>query len=220
MKKSIVFILIIALVAAVCSLALQSCGEADDDKKDGGGGAEEAGGAPEETPSETEPPTPAPTTPIATTTEKPPIVLEEVLRWTFSEDDKVFKTGNQVSNLRVEDGILKLTSIGGDPFMYTINVNLGLDASEVNFIKIKALNHSENDRTQLFFITDEDGGWSEAMSMKSTYWYTEGEQWEIIEFDTYDSDRWEGTIKQIRLDPLEAEGDVEIEYVSFEKIVK
>jgi len=217
MKKSIAFILIIALVSAGCFLVLQSCGESDDKAGDV---TEEAGGATDETPIETEPQTPSPTTPVATTTEKPPIVLEEVLRWTFSENDPVFKSANQVSNLRVEDGILKLTSVGGDPFMHTINANLGLDASEVNFIKIKVLNHSENDRTQLFFITDDDTGWSEAMSMRSSYWYTEGEQWEIIEFDTYDSDSWEGTIKQIRLDPIEAEGDVEIEYVSFEKIVK
>jgi len=220
MKKSVLlFMFVMVLITACCFMVLQSCGDADDkaDKKDDA--AEEPGNDAEETPSETAAATPPPTT-AEPTTEKPPIVLEEVLRWTFSEEDLIFKPTNQVENLRVEGGLLKLTSIGGDPFMQTINTNLGINASEVNFIKVKVLNHSSSARSQMFFITDEDGAWSESKSFKTDYWNTEGSDWDIIEFDTYDSEFWEGTIKQIRLDPIEGEGDVEIEYISFEKIVK
>ena len=219
MKKSIVFLLVMVLISACCFMALQSCGDADDnaDKKDDA--AEEPGKADEEIPTTAAPATPAPTT-AEPTTEKPPPVLEEIARWTFSEEDKIFRTSSQTTDFRVEDGILKMTSTGGDPNIMTISANLEMDTAEIDYIKFKIKNNSDGFRTQLFFVTNEDTNWSEAQSMRSEYWNSEGEDWEILEFDTADCMVWEGTLKQLRFDYLEQEGDIEIEYVSFEKVVK
>jgi len=216
MKKLLVIILIV--IFACGFLILQSCsGDSSDDKAS----TQEAGGETvEEATTTTEATEPLPTTEPPTTTEKPPIITEEILKWTFSEDDKVFKTGSQTKDFRVEDGILKMTSTGGDPFLFTTNANLGINAADVDYIKFKVKNLSEDFKNQLFFVTTDDINWDEPKSIRSEYWFSEGEDWEILIYYTEDCDLWEGTIKQIRFDYLTVEGDFEIEYVVFEKIVK
>jgi hypothetical protein len=216
MKKLSMILLVFVLAFGV--LALNACGGDADKKEDSTTAAEEAGDetpATEATPAPTPEPTEAPTT-----TEKPPIKTEVLQKWVFSEEDPVFKTGNHMENFRVEGNILKLTSIGGDPFMYSINADLKMNAADVDLIKVRVKNGSAAFGCQLFFITEEDGGWSEAMSIKGDYWNSDGEDWEEITLDTSDCDLWEGTIKALRFDPMVAEGEFEMEYMSFEKIVK
>ena len=142
MKSANIILKLLAMiflsVVLTCGFfVLQSCGEGSDNAATA---AQED--AIDEKPT-TEDPTLAPTTAEPTepptTTEKPPIKTEEIAKWTFSEEDKVFKTGNHMTNFRVEDGILKLTSIGGDPFMYSINANLEMNAEDIDFIKFKIL---------------------------------------------------------------------------------
>jgi len=214
MKKIFVILLIMAFTCGL--LILQSCG----DSKPETATQDTLDIAVEESTVTTEATTPAPTTEPPTTTEKPPIITEEILKWTFSEDDKVFKTGNQTKNFRIEDGILKCTSIGGDPFLFTVNTNLGIETADVDYIKFKIKNLSEDFKNQLFFITTDSPNWEEPKSFRNEYWYSEGEDWEILMYDTADCDLWEGTIKQLRFDYLTSEGDIEIEYVVFEKIVQ
>ena len=213
-KRLIILLFIMALTCGI--LFLQACGETEEKSSSQ---QETVGQTEPETEETTPEPTPEPT-PVPTTTEKPPIITEEVLKWTFTEEDKMFKSASQTKNLRVEDGILKMTSTGGDPFILSSNANIGIDASEIDYIKFKIKNNSDGYRCQLFFITNEDTAWSEPKSIKNEYWYSEGDDWEILEFDTSECDDWEGTIKQIRFDYLEEEGDIEIEYMVFEKIVK
>ena len=216
MKKLSAILLALVLVCGI--FALYACGDKAEDSNADTTADDAAGDA--ETPEDTTPaPTPEPTTPEPTT-EKPPIITEEVAKWTFSEDDAVFRAGNMIENLRVEGNILKLTSNGGDPFMYSINNNLGMNAADVDYIKVKVKNGSAAYGCQVFFITNDDGGWSEDMSLRGDYWYADGEEWEEYTFYTDECDRWEGTIKEIRFDPMVAEGDFEMEYMSFEKIVK
>jgi len=214
MKKIFIIFLIITFICGF--LFLQSCGGDSDTATTQG----TVGDTAEEPTEPTETTIPAPTTEPPTTTEKPPIKTEEILKWTFSEEDKVFKIGNQTKNFRIEDGILKCTSNGPDPFLFTVNVNLGIEAADVDYIRFKMKNLSEDFKNQLFFITTDDTNWNEPKSIREEYWFSEGEDWEILTYDTSDCDLWEGTIKQLRFDYLTAEGDVEIEYVVFEKIVK
>jgi hypothetical protein len=158
MKKLSIILLVFVLVCGI--LALNACGE--EDKKADSTTAAEDGGGEEATPAPTPAPTPEPTTPEPTT-EKPPIKTDIIDKWTFTPEDPVFKTGNHMENFRVEDGILKFTSIGGDPFMYSINTNLEMNAADIDYIKFKVKNGSEGYRYQLFFVTNDDGNWSEAM---------------------------------------------------------
>ena len=222
-KRLVMIFLVIVFAGGF--IVMQSCGGDNNGKEQRSGTeaenadnvnvADEPEPTGEDTTAITEPPTEPPTT-----TEKPPVITEEILKWTVSEDNKIFRSGNMIKDLRVEDGVLKLTSTGGDPFLFTVDANLGIEASDVDYIKIRVKNHASGFRNQLFFITTDDMGWDEAKSIKEEYWNSDGEDWEILTYETFYCDYWEGTIKQIRFDPLEEEGDIEIEWVAFEKIVK
>ena len=211
-RLSLIFMIFALLIC--CFVFLQSCGEKEDNAttpEPTVGDTTEATEATEPTtPEPTEPPTPAPT--------KPPPVTEEVLKWTFGGDGGVKFSAASQSKILIEDGILKVTSSGGDPFINSPG-NIGIDCAEIDYIKIKIRNLADGYRNQLFFITNEETGWSEGKSIKEEYWNSEGEDWEILEFDMSDCDEWEGTLKQLRFDYLEQEGEVEIEYFAFEKIV-
>jgi len=209
-KRLVMILLIFALLGGLA--ALQSCGDSTDNASTT---EEETIGT---TPEPTEPTTPAPTEPPTPPPTKAPIITEEVLKWTFGENGVKFTVGSQ-TKIKVEDGILKPVSTGGDPFINS-PTNIGIDCSEIDYIRVKIKNLSDGWKCQLFFSTVESPNWSEPQSMRTEYALSEGEDWEILEFDTSDCDEWEGTLKQLRFDYLEQEGEVEIEYFSFDKIVK
>jgi hypothetical protein len=171
---------------------------------------------PEVTPATTEEPTEPPAT-----TEPPVITYEIIKRFTFDDPDDIgWRAANQIQNFRVEDGLLKLTSIGGDPFFMGISP-LDIEASEIDIIRIRALNLSSNENCQFFFDTDIESGLSESKSFRAYHWHYESEpdsdQWNEIIIYTDECDYWEGVIKTVRFDPIEDEGEVYIEYISFEK---
>ncbi|MCL2772813.1 MAG: hypothetical protein FWD71_05625 [Oscillospiraceae bacterium] len=213
-KKAAVILLIISMTCNF--LVLQSC-NSNNSSNDATTAQDTTNATTIEDITTTEATTPAPTEPPTT---KPSIKTEEISKWTFTADSPVFKIGNQSANLTVTDGILKVTSTGGDPFLFTVDGNLGINASDVNYIKFKIKNDAEGYDNQLFFITNDDTTWSEDKSIRNEYMYDEGQDWEILEFDTSDCDLWDGIIKQLRFDYLTEEGDVEIEYVSLEKIAQ
>jgi hypothetical protein len=111
-----------------------------------------------------------------------------------------------------------MTSVGGDPF-FCVNENPGIDAGEVDIIRIKVLNMAQDGRCQLFFDTETHPGLSEDRSYKEDYWeYGEdNDKWEEIIIYTKDNDMWEGMIQNIRFDPSHTEGDIWIEFISLEK---
>ena len=220
MKKFIIFVLLIVIMP----LMLFSCGSEK-------GSHEEIPETnftdtlisveAEEIPAATEPVTTSEPEP---TTEKPVINYEIVKRFIFDDPDDIgWRATNQIKDFRIEDGVLKLTSIGGDPF-FTAEQPLDIAASEIDVIRIRVKNMSYNDRCQFFFDTDIESGLSESKSYKEFYMYIEsdpeGDEWNEVLIHTDDCDLWEGTIKTVRFDPLEDEGDVYIEYISFEKRIR
>ena len=213
--------LAILFILSVIGLFLFSCGENEE------AAVTETTGIQteiDETSAATEPPTTAEPTEPPTTTEPPVINYEIVKRFTFDNPDDIgWRATNQIQNFRVEDGVLKLTSTGGDPF-FTATQPLDIAADEIDVIRIRILNLSSNENCQFFFDTDVESGLSEPKSYRSFHWHIESEpdsdNWNEILIFTDECDYWEGTIKTVRFDPIESEGDVYIEYISFEKIVK
>ena len=216
MKKIVV--LLVLLCAGLFMLGCADNGEPD----------EQAGTQPVATEAATEPeqePTtaPPPTEPPPTTEPPPPRAYEIVRRFVFDDPDDIgWYAANQIEDFRVEDGVLKLTSVGGDPFIVG-NAPLDIAAAEIDIIRIRVLNMSSNDRCQFFFDTDLTPGLSEDRSFRETHWFIESApdsgQWNEIVIETRWNDYWDGIIRTIRFDPIEDYGDVFIEYISFERIV-
>ena len=217
MRKLLAFISIV-----LCALLLFSCSGS-------AGNADETTVEPvdataaDTTAEETEETTKAPETTAEPETEPEtePIKTVVVKSYNFAEATELeWSPTNHIQNMRLEDGLLKLTSVGGDPFM-TVKQPLDIDATEIDLIRIKVLNMTESYNCQLFFDTDIENGMSEDKSYKWVYDYgysePDSDEWNIVEIYTADCFKWEGKIRYIRFDPSTAEGDVFIEYISLEK---
>ena len=219
--------LIIALLAASMLATLATgCDKKDDNKKTTDESTSSAAETPaaggdtttekkeETTVTETKAPE---TTTVKETTAPPNYVLTEVFTLDFTKmedtDEPPFNATN-VDSLRIEGGALKGTSISGDPyFMYTGDFEVNGD--DINWIVITMKNLTDGDGGQFFFTTPQTG-WAEGASVK--FWaddYGEGADWTEIEIDPEESSEWYGTITGFRIDPLECEGDFEIQSIKF-----
>ena len=214
MKKFLALILLVGMALTMFSM-LAACGEKAEDKAD----ATEASGE-EATTTEAPPPTtPAPTEPPTTTEPPPPKEYDIVVRYTFDNPEEIgWRVTSQIKDFRIEDGVLKMVSTGGDP-NFTLKGSLGLAAEEIDLVRIRALNKSDSGRCQMFFDTDVSGGLAEGKSFRGDYWnYGEDNtEWEDLLLYPDDCSEWEDTIKTIRFDMIEAEGEYWVEFISFEK---
>ena len=200
-------------------MMMMSCGENTEETQNPAETAEPNITEAEKIPDETDPPVP-PAEPEPTT-EKPVINYEIVKRFDFNNPDDIgWRAANQIQNFRVEDGVLKMTSTGGDPSLNAA-APLNIAAEEIDVIRIRAKNMTDNDNCQFFFDTDVENGLSESKSYREYYFYAESDpesdEWNDVLIYTYECVLWEGTIKTIRFDPTETEGEIHIEYISFEK---
>lgn len=108
----------------------------------------------------------------------------------------------------VNNGVLSATSTGIDPFMYSPDTNLC--AAVLPTVEAR-LAVSAGTVAQLFFITDDDQVWDEAKSVTATI--TPDGQYRSVYFDLASNNRWAGRIRQLRLDPTNAAGTINIDYV-------
>ncbi len=162
--------------------------------------------APETTPKETEPPK-----------EYEYATVFKVDFTTMPDGNAPFSVNN-VSDLRIEGGLMKGTGTNGDPHMPYTGGDAKFPAESVQEIRIKLKNYSVSYDFQLFFTT-ETVGWSEPASFKEFLDFSgdDGDKndWNLIVIDTSWCDEWVGNVTCFRLDPSSAEGDFEFEYVEF-----
>lgn len=162
--------------------------------------------APETTPKETEPP------------KEYEYATVFKVDFTAMPDGKAPFSATNISNLRIESGLMKGTGTSGDPHMPYNGGDAKFPAESVQEIRIKLKNYSISYDFQFFFTT-ETISWSEAASFKEYLDFSgddgDDNDWNIITIDTSFCDEWMGNITAFRLDPSSAEGDFEFEYVEF-----
>ena len=193
---------------------------------------EEADPAAPNPPADTPEPDPAaePDAPPEPEPEPEPVIeyeYETVFELDFSTMEDTNKppfTNNQVSGLRIEDGVLKGTSTGGDPFITFQQKQFpAFSFDEVQEIHLKLKNYGDGYDGQLFFTTD-SVSWSEPASYRFTMYYNgddgDDNDWNEIELFTDESADWDGTITNFRLDPMVTTGDFEVAYIRFLKVTE
>jgi hypothetical protein len=138
--------------------------------------------------------------------------------WTFDDPAEIEGWGgmNQV-DLRVEDGVLKTTSLGGDPYFYPGGSSgerdwgplSGADHSTIYLrVKVKTTN-----TWQIYYITAEEGGWSENQRQNFDVEATG----DFVDLEVVmERGGWqERTLTAFRIDPGTSEGiEAEIDYIS------
>ncbi len=133
-----------------------------------------------------------------------PVLAKQPPKPTVKLGNWTWQASYQTSDMRLEDGMIKASTFGGDPQIMARNVNI--DATKVKALAIR-MAITGGKTAQLFFAP-----WSEKRSVK----------FEIIpdgKMRTYivavgDNAEWKGTIKALRFDPC-AVASVKFEIASF-----
>ena len=114
-----------------------------------------------------------------------------------------------------------------DPII--LNNNLNMPAKKFKAVEIKLrynyygksylADTTNTDRPRFYFLTNLDPSWNEAKSIKAFDNYTSrnsGEEWQVFRQDLTQLETWRDTITDLRFDPFDADGMVEIDYIRFE----
>ncbi len=122
------------------------------------------------------------------------------IEFNFTADLGGWMPANQIPNWSLENGMLKGTASGGDPYMR--RGRLRLDASQCSRIAVRA-RASAGSHIALYWITEDSPSWDEAKSIHRPL--QPGTNFSQYLFEVGKHPLWAGkTVTGIRLDPLEA----------------
>ena len=127
------------------------------------------------------------------------------------------------TTLLTADGSLRAETFAEgekDPTLWK-QLEIPLAAADYTKIEIRVRYRYEADSAipmQMFFITDKNRAWSESQSLKVLLNSTDsGGEWETYTFDMASCAKWTDTVTNLRFDPFNASGFMEIDYI---RIVK
>jgi hypothetical protein len=124
--------------------------------------------------------------------------LQAQVEWNFGTSTEGWGNTNSLTT-SVNNGILTLTATGTDPYIYSPN-NLNINASLIKTIKIRLQNNTNQSAFQIYWITNTDQTYNSAKLIQIPVTPNLTTQKEYV-FDFSSITGWQGTIKQIRLDP-------------------
>ncbi|MGM9624753.1 MAG: hypothetical protein ACI3XM_03495 [Eubacteriales bacterium] len=217
------------LAAVVLSASFAACGGNDDERTANDTLADT--GADTSAAAETIAETTEEATTVYVETEPPMVeVFTPIAVDNFDDPDNTsWRQNAQMKDFTVADGYMTATSTGGDPSIVTKS-DLNLNCEDIAAVRVRFLNGTANDSIQLFFTTDTTTGFCEEASYKEITWNTEidcdratvseraEDEWDEIVFYTDTNDLWTGTLKKVRIDLSNGEGQYLVDYISFDSI--
>lgn len=137
-------------------------------------------------------------------------------RWTFDTDGDA--KGWTLSKLTgtVAAGKFSLTSASSDPNLYSPD-QLGVDAETSTYLVVR-MKSSVSGMGDVFFTTQSATGFGSERNVR--FQVTGDDEWREYRIDMKTSSGWNGTIKQLRLDPISSAGRVEIDFIGITSIVE
>lgn len=126
------------------------------------------------------------------------ISVKAQAEWNFATSTEGWGNANNLTS-NVNNGVLTLTATGTDPYIYSPN-NLNINASLIKTIKIRVQNNTNQSAFQIYWITNTDQTYNSAKLIQIPVTPNLATQKEYI-FDFSSVTGWQGTIKQLRLDP-------------------
>ena len=139
-------------------------------------------------------------------------VFTPVYAETFDGETK-WVPGGHMESAAAADGVLNAVSVGGDP-----NINhpeaFGLNCDDIDVIRVKFVNNTEDTRFQIFFTNEANPGYSEAGSFRATSVVGENE----LVIYTADNELWTGTLSNMRIDLANGAGSFVVDSISFETV--
>lgn len=138
----------------------------------------------------------------------------EKLLYDFVSDNQGWTSGNNTV-LSNSSGIMTVDVIGSDPWIYSPS-GLDINADNTELVKLSLKNTTNSQYFQMFWITSDDTTWGE----NKFVWLTIDTS--MTAFSTYTIDlsnkpEWQGTITQIRIDPVNSatSGNIDFELIGY-----
>lgn len=140
------------------------------------------------------------------------------LNWEFDIPGYLAGWSSYNSTLTISsDGYLKIDTESTDPVLQnTLKEPVAAEKYSKAEIKVRFDGKNANDRLQLFFQTDLEGGWNEsrALNFYPKLDSTDGEWW-VGTIDLMYVEKWRGNIKAVRFDPFNSSGTIDVDYIRF-----
>lgn len=138
-----------------------------------------------------------------------------VKEWNFNSIwDSLSWTSASVNSLSSLNGALSGTSTGIDPLVHLKN-DISVDLTDADYVKVRMrLTDSTSCSASVMFKTAEDNEWGSGKYISFGV-YNEG-YYDYYVFMKANS-RWKGTLKNIRIDPMESTGKFEIDSIQILK---
>ena len=141
--------------------------------------------------------------------------------WEFNGSDSEGWSTNAMSVL-VKDGLMTLTSVtdSQDPVVQ-FNNPLALKTAKYSGIEIKARYSFENSSNtpktmQIYFVTDNDPKWGEDKCLRISHQsMSSGSEFVTYTYDLTKHDKWKGKVTDLRFDPFDGIGTMEVDYIRF-----
>lgn len=137
------------------------------------------------------------------------------IKWDFYSSNEGWTVGKNLT-LNSSNSINTYTINGTDASLVSPD-NLAIPADKYKYIKIKMKNNTSGTFGQIFFITNSDTSWN-GSKLKSFSVSTLDQDYTEYVVDMSTVPAWDGTIKQIRIDPPDqsaTSGTGSIDYIMF-----
>lgn len=123
------------------------------------------------------------------------IKVENRKEWYFLTRNDEWNLTNNI-NGSVSNSIYTLNITGSDPYMHSPD-NLGIDASQYKYIRVRIKNGTSGNGAQFYWITTTDFVWNSAKHIDFGVVANDSRQREYV-VDLSGNTNWAGTIRQIR----------------------
>jgi GH43 family beta-xylosidase len=133
--------------------------------------------------------------------------------WNFTSDLEGWTLTNQIS-ANINNSIATLSISGNDPYMHSPD-NLNISATDYKYVVVSMKNNTNSTNAELFWTKFSDGAYSSYKVDFSISPNDTKQRYYIIDLSA--NANWNGTIKQLRLDPttMVTSGTVEIDFIKF-----
>ncbi len=145
-------------------------------------------------------------------------------RWEFDIAGNTQKWTSSYMSLVASGGYLSCQSLANshninDPVINLSDSTLSLNTKKYSALEIKARYSFVSEKPQylaMYFVTDKDTKLNEAKTVKIPYENTSsGNDWVILRYDLTQHEKWQDTVTKLRLDPFNASGHIDIDYIRF-----
>ena len=139
--------------------------------------------------------------------------------WDFNLDGDTETWTSTFMSLAAQDGYLHCESMTSstDPVLRAGTV--GLLAEKYNKLEIRVrykYDKAEPTRIAMFFLTNLDPTWNEDKCIRQLHESTDSKgEWVTYTFDLAEFPAWKDTVIQLRFDPFDAVGEMDIDYIRF-----